>query len=223
MQGEGRDSVIDYILIDEEMREEILYMKIEDEIDSNHHPLIVSLKADRDRRRGEGSVGKGACKGVWDDGGREVFGEMLGRMEWREGNGQEGRKKVEGKIREVLGNIEKDRGEKKQNVNESLNALIWKMAPKETYSGFIIAEIATYIATFNEGSMSLLTILETLNCTIGNAAYYMCQEVDAQRILTGEYQAQARESRIRRRQSRLQSEEGHTSKEGQLYGIGIAD
>ncbi|KYN09445.1 hypothetical protein ALC57_18442 [Trachymyrmex cornetzi] len=73
--GRG-DSVIDYILMDKEMREEIYYMKIEDAIDSDHHPLIVTLKGGRDRRRGEGRGGKEACRGVWDEGEREVFRDL---------------------------------------------------------------------------------------------------------------------------------------------------
>jgi len=52
------------------------------------------------------------------------------------------------------------------------------IAPKEIYSDSMIVEIAIYIATviFNEGYISLLTILQTLNCTIGNAAYYVSRD-----------------------------------------------
>lgn len=75
----------------------------------------------------------------------------------------------------------------------------------------MIVEITTYIAAvmFNEGYMSLLTMLQTLNYIIGNAAYYMCQErahicVDAH-LSTGELRAQeaTKEVRIRHRQMRL--------------------
>lgn len=78
---------------------------------------------------------------------------------------------------------------------------------------------------FNEGQMSLIKILETLDVTIGTAAYRMCQEVDAQRVSTGELRAQqaTKEGRIRKRQSRLHAEEAYIAREGKLYGAGIAD
>ncbi|KYN10442.1 hypothetical protein ALC57_17416 [Trachymyrmex cornetzi] len=37
--GKG-DSVIDYVLVDEETKEEIEIMEIEEEIDSDHHPFV---------------------------------------------------------------------------------------------------------------------------------------------------------------------------------------
>nr|XP_022916276.1 uncharacterized protein LOC111426132 [Onthophagus taurus] len=114
-----------------------------------------------------------------------------------------------------------------QNNNESLNDLIWKIASKETYCTAVTVEIAAYIAAaiFNKGHMSLLTMLQTLNVSIGNAAYNMCQEIDAQRICTAELRTleATKESRIRRRQNRLRLLDGHTVDEGQLYGAGIAD
>ena len=64
--------MINYILVDE-MREEIYYMKIEDAIDADHHPLVVSVKRGRNRRRGEGREGKGACRGVSDEGSKRYL------------------------------------------------------------------------------------------------------------------------------------------------------
>jgi len=46
------------------MREKIYYMKIEDVINSDHFPLVVSRKADRDMRRRDGKEGKGICRRV---------------------------------------------------------------------------------------------------------------------------------------------------------------
>lgn len=37
--GKAGDSVIDYILVDEEMRKKIYYVKIEDAIDSDHSSI----------------------------------------------------------------------------------------------------------------------------------------------------------------------------------------
>jgi len=75
--GVRRNSVIDYILVDEEMREEIYYIKIEDAIDSSS--TVLSLEEGKDRRRGEGKKGKEACRGVLDEGGKKLFRENGGK------------------------------------------------------------------------------------------------------------------------------------------------
>ncbi|KYN10025.1 hypothetical protein ALC57_17859 [Trachymyrmex cornetzi] len=63
--GERGDSVIDYVLVDEETREGIESMEIGEEIDSDHHPLVVSLRGGREQTgrgqregRGERQVGE---------------------------------------------------------------------------------------------------------------------------------------------------------------------
>ena len=55
--------MINYILVDEKMREEI-FMKIEDIIDSDHHSLVVSLKGSKNDKRGEGKKANGACREI---------------------------------------------------------------------------------------------------------------------------------------------------------------
>lgn len=60
----GKEGLSDYILIIYWMREKIYYMKIEDVINSDHFPLVVSRKADRDMRRRDGREGKGICRRV---------------------------------------------------------------------------------------------------------------------------------------------------------------
>ncbi|KYN12157.1 hypothetical protein ALC57_15676, partial [Trachymyrmex cornetzi] len=47
--------------------------------------------------------------------GRVVFREMLGEIVWWEVKGNESMKGTEGRIRKVLGNIEKEGKEKKEN------------------------------------------------------------------------------------------------------------
>jgi len=46
-----RESVIDYVLLNEEVEEEMDQQVIGDNIDSDHHPLIVRLKKRRGVRR----------------------------------------------------------------------------------------------------------------------------------------------------------------------------
>ncbi|XP_076664576.1 uncharacterized protein LOC143366957 [Andrena cerasifolii] len=56
-----------------------------------------------------------------------------------------------------------------QNLNESLNCKIWKIAPKISICGSEIVNIAAYFAacTFNDGASSILQILKKLNILIG--------------------------------------------------------
>lgn len=50
--GRG-NSVIDYILADEETRKEIEYMEVGDEIESDHHPLVMAWKEKEKKERRE--------------------------------------------------------------------------------------------------------------------------------------------------------------------------
>jgi len=60
--GRREKSVIDYVIINEEIREEIMRLEMGDQVDSDHHPVIIKLrggkkkgenrKGGRDRRTG---------------------------------------------------------------------------------------------------------------------------------------------------------------------------
>ncbi|KYN16544.1 hypothetical protein ALC57_11205, partial [Trachymyrmex cornetzi] len=90
--GRG-DSVINYVLVDEETRKEIESMEIGEEINSDHHSLVVSLRGGRGRKREKGGERRG-----------------IGRLEWSEGDGNERMKEMGERIKEILGSIEKERG-----------------------------------------------------------------------------------------------------------------
>jgi len=63
-----------------------------------------------------------------------------------------------------------------QNNNESYNQLIWKISPKIIPSGSITVELAAYIAAcvFNEGSITLLQMLQSMGVSSGpNAHQYV--------------------------------------------------
>lgn len=63
------------------------------------------------------------------------------------------------------------------NSNESLNAKIWKIAPKSTPGSRLIVEIAANVATstFNDGAIAYLQILKLLGVTVG---YDSCDSGD---------------------------------------------
>nr|XP_046476553.1 uncharacterized protein LOC124216275 [Neodiprion pinetum] len=71
--------------------------------------------------------------------------------------------------------------------NESLDDLIWQIAPKTNFSNAKINEIAAFVATtiFNDGHRSLLDILRILNVSIGPRTHDMCVEEDVSRVSIG--------------------------------------
>ncbi|KYN18942.1 hypothetical protein ALC57_08785, partial [Trachymyrmex cornetzi] len=79
------ESVIDYVLVDEEAREQIECMEVGDVIESDHHPLIVAWRGGKEKERNKGKEGR-----VWDEERRVVFRERLGEVEWREGGRDRG-------------------------------------------------------------------------------------------------------------------------------------
>ena len=88
--------------------------------------------------------------------------------------------------------LERCLGAFNQNNNESLNAVIWKFAPKTLFSGTSVIHTAANIATvlFNDGHMGLLNILEELDISIGETLYQYCQRIDEERIRKAERRAQ---------------------------------
>lgn len=114
-----------------------------------------------------------------------------------------------------------------QNNNESVNSLIWSMAPKVTSSGAKIVEIATYIATniFNDGYNNILLTMQIMNLTIGPNAQQACQKWDTDRITIANLRAQqaTKEARKLKRAAQKESEDITFAAEETLYGPGIAD
>ena len=76
----------------------------------------------------------------------------------------------------------------RQNQNESINGLIWQRATKETHSSFPTVETATFlgVAHFNDGSVSLLSVLKQLVKQLGIVpgvhCMKACRKLDGDRI-----------------------------------------
>ncbi|KYN22005.1 hypothetical protein ALC57_05605 [Trachymyrmex cornetzi] len=110
----GKGGINDrYVLVDEEAREQIESMK-GDAVESDHHPLIVTWKGEKEKGKNKGKEGREVNRGVWDEEGKMAFRERLGVVEWREGRGEENMKETEERIREVLGSIEKERDKERK-------------------------------------------------------------------------------------------------------------
>lgn len=114
-----------------------------------------------------------------------------------------------------------------QNNNESYNQLVWKISPKIVNSGYIIVELAAYIAAalFNEGNVSLLYMMNALGLSIGPNAHSYVEKEDADRVTTSDRRAheQTREARMAHRQQQINILEAAADIEGLLYGPGIDD
>jgi len=110
--GRG-ESVIDYVLVEEEGREEVERLEIGDKVDSDHHPVVVWMKERGDNRRVRGGRGR-VCREVWDEEGRERFKDNLGRVEQDERNVQCVVEEMTRRIREAMEKTESEREERRR-------------------------------------------------------------------------------------------------------------
>lgn len=93
-----------------------------------------------------------------------------------------------------------------QNNNESLNQLIWWIAPKKLSESFFLVEIAANVAacTFNEGNYVLLNFLHEMGIELEPSAHHRVELADNARIERAEKEAAAesKEARIHRCQQK---------------------
>jgi len=81
--GGRENTVIDYAIGEEEVRERIREFKVGDRIESDHQPLELRIEGEVRMGRGGGKrKGKGIrrWKGVWSEDGRKDFVERLGEI-----------------------------------------------------------------------------------------------------------------------------------------------
>lgn len=67
-KGRG-DTMIDYVMGDNEVKERVERMKVRDKIDSDHQPVEIWIRGDKERKREE-RKGRTTWKGVWDEEGK---------------------------------------------------------------------------------------------------------------------------------------------------------
>lgn len=70
-----------------------------------------------------------------------------------------------------------------QNVNESLNGMIWMLCPKESFCSKTTVETAVHLAVllFNDGHAKLGDVLSTMGCSQSPSAAAFLQKFDAAR------------------------------------------
>jgi len=116
--GSRGKSVIDYVIINEKIREKIMTLEMGDQVDSDHHPVIIKLTGGKKKeksKKGGRDRKTGGNRERWDEEEREWFKEEMERMEIREGNVQESINEVGTRIRETLGKMEEKKGERRKN------------------------------------------------------------------------------------------------------------
>lgn len=118
-------------------------------------------------------------------------------------------------------------GKNTQNNNESFNSTVWGLVPKHLFSGKKIVELSTWIAccVFNEGSKTILKLMEMMGLEIGPHAYNYCHERDAERIRVAERRSseKSKEARVARKKAAAEQEALFEEAYGLLYGAGMAD
>ena len=123
--------------------------------------------------------------------------------------------------------LERCLGGHTQNANESFNSTVWRLAPKHLHSGLKIVEVAAYLAAciFNEGSSTILMVMDELGIVVGNRSFSFAREIDDRRISRQNRRSTAETKEARKlRKEQLQAEnEAYEKEEGLLYGAGIAD
>ena len=114
-----------------------------------------------------------------------------------------------------------------QNNNELLNSLIWTFAPKHIHAGSHIIEIANHnaVCIFNEASLPVLKIMDTMLIKIGPQSHAFTNRRDQQRINRSEIRASeaSKESRTARMAERSANNAVFEVEEGTLYEAGMAD
>jgi hypothetical protein len=102
-----------------------------------------------------------------------------------------------------------------QNVNESLNSLVWNRAPKHRYKGPQVVKIAVMSAIlyFNSGAASRQDVMEAANIPGGEFTFEGCLAKDKKRMSSSVTSAQMKEKerRRKRRQAKLAANQGESS------------
>jgi len=86
--GGKSNTIIDYILGDEEVREKVRKFRVGEEVDSDHHPVEVWIKGREQRiKKFEGARGGRGGRGIWNTEGCKAYKEEIEKILLREGTG----------------------------------------------------------------------------------------------------------------------------------------
>nr|XP_034195027.1 vicilin-like seed storage protein At2g18540 [Osmia lignaria] len=98
--------VIDYVIAEAEGREKIVSLEVGDNVDSDHHPMIVKLRAGGKQRTKVEKERRAIARGNWTEQGRSKFTEELN---WTKSRGGKVEEDMEEMIEQVKRGLEKSR------------------------------------------------------------------------------------------------------------------
>ncbi|EZA59735.1 hypothetical protein X777_16309 [Ooceraea biroi] len=110
--GRG-ESVIDYILVNEEGWDRIRNFEVGENVDSDHQSITVRIEGREERRRKRGGGEKGIGKGIWTERARERYKGNLGEVRMGEGKIEEEIEKINRRIKGAMVREEEEGGEKR--------------------------------------------------------------------------------------------------------------
>lgn len=102
---------------------------------------------------------------------------------------------------------------------------MWKIAPKTTFCGADIVNIAIHfvVCTYNDGASSIIRILKELSVVIGSNTLEWSQMSNNIRVTAADHRTSlaTKEGRIEIRRKRKATEDLNLSEEGVIYEPGI--
>ncbi|KZC11356.1 hypothetical protein WN55_02590 [Dufourea novaeangliae] len=115
--GARGNSVIDYIIGNEDTRGRVKRIKVEEKVDSDHHPVTVWVKEEKRkvkerRKKGEGKIGN------WTEEGREAFIKNFGKSGRGERGVEEEWRELKSRIEQTIGKREKREDGGTKNVRK---------------------------------------------------------------------------------------------------------
>ncbi|XP_043280376.1 uncharacterized protein [Venturia canescens] len=115
--GRG-ETVIDYVIGDERTRGKVRNVIVEDRVESDHQPLVVTIRKGGRKKGGrvEREIRKGKG-GKWSERKKEEYRRKMERIEWEEGDIQATAERTKEKIKRVMREseeIEEEREQKKR-------------------------------------------------------------------------------------------------------------
>lgn len=114
-----------------------------------------------------------------------------------------------------------------QNCNESLNACVWRLAPKHLHSSVQTINSVTAISAslFNEGTSAMLKILNAMGVSVGLGATQFARSSDERRrqAAEGKVCEYARMAYVAKKSKAIAQQEQFELEEGIMYSPGIAD
>lgn len=90
--GARGNTVIDYIFVNEKIKEKVIEFRFAERVDSNHMPICLELETEEEGRgRGNGKKEEIEEKKVicWDEEAKKTYQDKSNEIEWKEGQEEE--------------------------------------------------------------------------------------------------------------------------------------